>query len=246
MTDVALCSEGGLLGGRLRYLQPVKGNRTGLEPVLLAASVPARAGQRVLEGGTGAGAALLCLLARLAGVQAVGVERDPEMAEVARRNLAANGFASARVLTACVHSVGIEESGGLMDHCLANPPWHDADGTPSPVAGREAARRASFGLIEAWAVSLAALLRPGGTLTMILPARQADVGLSAIRQAGCGKLSLMPLWPRLGDPARLVLMRGVRGAKGATSVRAGLVLHQQTRFTDDADAVLRGGARLDW
>ena len=244
MSEIVTCSEDGLLGGRLRYVQPLKGNRTGLEPVLLAASVPARAGQRVLEAGTGAGAALLCLLARIAGVQAVGVERDPDMAELARRNFAANGFASARVLTACIHVVGADELGGPMDHCLANPPWHDADGTPSPLPDREAAKRGSLGLIEAWAASLSRLLRHRGTLSMVLPAGQVDVGLLAIRRSGCGTLSLFPFWPRVGEPARLVLLRGIKDGKGQSSVRAGLVLHQQSGFTAAADAVLRDGASL--
>ena len=50
MTDI---THGHLLDGRVRYAQPAKGFRSGIEPVLLAASIPARAGQRVLEGGTG-------------------------------------------------------------------------------------------------------------------------------------------------------------------------------------------------
>ena len=247
MSQAALaCSEGALLGGRLSYSQPVAGNRTGLEPVLLAASVPARAGQRVLEAGTGAGAALVCLLARVDGVQAVGIERDPQMAELARRNLAANGFASERVLTACLYTVEAAAVGGLVDHCLANPPWHDATGTPSPLLAREVARRGSAGLLEAWAGRLTALLRHGGTLTLALPAGQVDRGLSALRQAGCGTLGVLPLWPRAGQPARLVLLRGVNEGRGATTIHPGLTLHQQAGFTAEANAVLRDGAALNW
>ena len=83
-------TAGGLLDGRVRYDQPVDGYRTGLEPVLLAAAVPARTGQRVLEAGTGAGAGLLCLAARVPGVMGVGIEADADMAALARCNLAAN------------------------------------------------------------------------------------------------------------------------------------------------------------
>ncbi|HJS85951.1 MAG TPA: SAM-dependent methyltransferase, partial [Acetobacteraceae bacterium] len=56
---------GTLLGGRVRYAQPAEGFRSGIEPVLLAAAVPARPGECVLEGGSGAGAGLLCLAARI-------------------------------------------------------------------------------------------------------------------------------------------------------------------------------------
>lgn len=54
-------TTGHLLGGKVVYRQFSTGNRTGLEPVLMAAFVPARPGQTVMEGGCGAGAGLLCL-----------------------------------------------------------------------------------------------------------------------------------------------------------------------------------------
>jgi hypothetical protein len=59
------------LGGMLRLWQPRSGYRAGVDPVLLAASVPAVAGQRVLELGCGVGTAILCLAARVPGADAV-------------------------------------------------------------------------------------------------------------------------------------------------------------------------------
>src|ERR1700735_5572240 len=85
-------TEGHLLGGRVRYAQPRTGFRSGIDPVLLAAAVPARPGERVLEAGSGAGAASLCLAARVAGISGLGVERDPALVEIAARNAAANGW----------------------------------------------------------------------------------------------------------------------------------------------------------
>jgi tRNA1(Val) A37 N6-methylase TrmN6 len=58
-------SRNDFLGGRLRLWQPVSGYRAGVDPVLLAASVPALSGQSVLELGCGAGAAILCLATRV-------------------------------------------------------------------------------------------------------------------------------------------------------------------------------------
>ena len=58
----------------------------GIEPVLLAATIPARPGQVVLEGGTGAGAAMLCLAARVPGLRGVGLERQPPLAALAAAN----------------------------------------------------------------------------------------------------------------------------------------------------------------
>jgi tRNA1(Val) A37 N6-methylase TrmN6 len=46
-------TAGTLLGGRVSYRQFAAGHRSGFEPVFLAAAVPAQAGERVLEAGTG-------------------------------------------------------------------------------------------------------------------------------------------------------------------------------------------------
>ena len=83
-------TEDAFLGGRLRLLQPAKGYRAGVDPVLLAASVPAKAGQRVLELGCGVGAALLCLGRRVPGLSLTGVEIQPLYAYCARCNALGN------------------------------------------------------------------------------------------------------------------------------------------------------------
>ena len=235
-------TEGTLLGGRVRHLQLRGGHRTGIEPVLLAASVPARPGARVIEGGTGSGAALLCLAARVPALAGLGVERDPQMAGIARANIAANGFAGLAIAEGDLATLDL---GGGFDHALANPPWHDAAGTPSPDSAQEAARRGSPGLLALWAARLAAALRPRGTLTLVLAAAALPEALAALAAAGCGSPALMPLWPRAGRPAKLALVQAVKGGRGGAVLLPGLVLHAEAGgYTPDAEAVLRDVAPL--
>ena len=63
--EPATVSEGTLLGGRVKLRQPVAGYRVAIDPVFLAAAVPATAGDRILDIGCGAGAASVCLAARV-------------------------------------------------------------------------------------------------------------------------------------------------------------------------------------
>jgi tRNA1(Val) A37 N6-methylase TrmN6 len=234
-------SEGALLDGRVRHAQPLAGHRTGLEPVLLAAAVPARPGERVLEGGTGSGAALLCLAARVAGLQGVGIERDSDMAGLARANAAANGFDGLAVLHGDVATLRPE---GVFDHALANPPWHGT-GTASPEGRREAAKRGAPGLIAIWARQLAAPLRQRGTLSLVAAAAALPTCLAALDEAGCGSPAVLPLWPRPGWPAGLVVVQGIKGGRGNCRVLAGMILHAKGGgFTPEAEAVLRAGAPL--
>lgn len=234
-------TEGALLGGRVRHAQPRTGHRTGLEPVLLAACVPARPGERVLEGGTGSGAALLCLAARVPGLHGVGIERDPGMAALARANAAANGFGGLVMLQGDLATLRPD---GVFDHALANPPWHGS-GTASPERLREAAKRGTPGLIGVWARHLAAPLRHGGTLTLVATAATLPACLAALGEAGCGSPTVLPLWPRSFRPAGLVLVQGVKGGRGACRLLPGIVLHAEgSGFTPEAEAVLRDGAAL--
>ena len=235
-------TDGFLLGRRVRYRQPVQGYRTGNEPVFLAAAIPAVAGERVLEGGTGAGAALLCLAARVAGVRGTGVELDAGMAALARDNLRDNGLTDWPVLEGDVTALAI---GAHFDHACANPPWHDAAGTPSSDARRRLALHAPRDGLHGWARALAAALRPGGTATLILPQRLARDGLDALRAAGCGEETLVPLWPKRDRPARTVLVQGRRGSTHPGRQAAGLVVHDDTgAYTAEARAILWDGAPL--
>lgn len=235
-------ASGFLLGGRVRHDQPERGHRTGIEPVLLAASIPAGPGSLVLEGGSGAGAGLLCLAHRVPGVRGVGVEIEPGLVGQASANAAANGFAG----------LGFElgdltgwRGEGAFDHAMANPPWHAPGASASPDAAKDRAKRAPDGLFAAWARALVRPLRHRGTLTFVIAAAHADAALAGFAAAGCGSLAVLPLWPRAGVAARLVLLRGVKGGRGAFRLLPGLVLHEADgRFTLAAEACLREGAAL--
>lgn len=237
-------TAGTLLGGRLRYAQPARGFRSGIEPVLLAAAVPARHGERVLEGGSGAGAALLCLAGRVPGVRGVGIERDPALAALARSNARANDLHAIHFVAGDIRRPPVL---GPFDHAFANPPYHDAAGTASPDAARAEAKQAAPGLVGDWAASLGALLRHGGTLSLILPAARLAEGLAGCARARCGGGRILPLWPRPGETAKLMLLRAVRGGRAPLALLSGLTLHREDGgFTAKAEACLRGAAPLDF
>lgn len=230
-------TAGTLLGGRVIYSQPATGYRTGIEPVLLAAAVPARPGDRVLEAGTGAAAGLLCLTARVPGLTGLGIELDPTMAALARQNLADNFVPGILIDQAALESW---HGHAVFDHAFANPPWHDPAGTPSPNPLRQLAKAAAT--LEHWVATIAAALRPGGSATLIVPAAQTTTLLAAMRAAGLGRRTIAPLWPKPGRPAKLVLIQALRGRRDPDRLTPGLVLHHAAgAFTPQAEAILRSG-----
>jgi tRNA1(Val) A37 N6-methylase TrmN6 len=237
-------TEDHLLGGRVRLRQPAAGQlRAGLDAVLLAAALPARPGQRVLEAGCGSGAAMLCLAARVPGLALLAVERDSGMAALAAENAALNGQ-SAEVVTGDVADLALARRLGPWDHAMANPPYWPA-GTAPPAPGRAAATHEQGAGLGQWAGFLAAGLRHGGWLALVLPAARFDAGAAALRAAGCGGVTLLPLWPRVATPAKRVLLLARKGGRGPARVLPGLVLHEADgAWTPAAAAVLQEAAPL--
>ena len=234
-------TTGTLLGGRVRYEQRAEGYRTGIEPVLLAASVPAAPGDHVLEAGAGAGAGLLCLAARVPGVTGVGIELDPTLAALADANFAANGFTSLSALAADL--LAWQGNAATFDHVFANPPWHRANGTASPEPGRRAAKQAPAGLLASWVSTMARVLRPHGTLTLILPSCSLVEAVTALDAARVHEVTLLPLWPRVGTQAKLMMLQGKYLRRGPSRVLPGLVLHQDAGFSAEAEAIISAGQK---
>jgi tRNA1(Val) A37 N6-methylase TrmN6 len=234
-----------LLGGRVRLAQPARGYRAAIDPVLLAAFVPARAGDSVLEAGTGAAAASLCLLARVPGVKVNGVEIDPQLVALAHANALANHAADR---LAVIEGDILAFRTSLFDHAMANPPFQPhGSGTASPDARkRQADREAAPHALAGWISAMARRLVPRGTLSLVLPGGRLSESLTACREAGLGAITVLPVAARTGDAAGRVLIRGGKSARGSDRLLAPLVLHDADgRYTAEANAVLRSGAALD-
>ena len=234
-------TRGTLLGGRVPYEQPVAGYRTGIEPVFLAASIPAAAGERVLEAGTGAGAATLCLARRVPGLRALGVERDEVSAELARRNAA--GSPGIEIRTGAIETL---QDVVPVHHAFANPPWHHPAGTSPAHARRRAALQAAApDTVAIWVHALGRHLLPGGTLTLVLAARLMSEGNAALRRIGAVRRRMLIARP--GREPRIVLLHAAKGSTGPDRDLPALILHGEgSRYSAEAEAVLRDAAALRW
>jgi len=239
-------SEGTLLGGRVKLRQPVTGYRVAIDPVFLAAAVPALSGDRVLDVGCGVGAAALCVAARIVGCRVTGIERDRELVRLANDNIALNGLANqVSVMAGDLLAPPPRLEPGGFDHVLANPP-HLAAGTatPPPDLARAAAHVEGEADLAAWIRFLLAMTRPKGSLTVIHRADRLDALLGQL-SGRAGEIVVFPLWPGAGKSAKRVILRARKGIAAPTRLAPGLILHEPDgRYTAAAEAVLREGAGL--
>lgn len=232
-------TEDRLLGGKVRLRQPRDGYRAAIDPVLLAASVPAKPGERVLDLGTGAGAAALCLMARVEGLSVLGLEIDAATAALARGNAALNGRDGFTIRDGDVRQLPADIRG--FDRVMANPPYLEAArADPSPDAGRRRSNVDDGGGLGPWIDAALAAVVPGGTVTFIQRAdRLAD--LLSLLNGRAGAIVVVPLWPKAGDAAKRLIVEAKAGRRTPLRLHPGLVLHEPDgRYTDAADAILKG------
>lgn len=244
-------TDDGFLGGRLNLLQPAKGYRAGIDAVLLAASIPARPGERILEAGLGAGVASLCLGSRVSGVEITGIELQSDLVEIAKENAARNNLSE--TLTVLQADIGqpvrdfmaLGLAPNSFDHVFANPPYHDPAATALPPDGGKAQAHMTLGSDLADWVRLACVMaRHKGTVSFVHRADALPRLLEAM-SGHLGGIEIFPLWPAQDKPASRIIIRGQRGSRAPMILRPGLVLHNRDgRFTPRAEAILRDGAAL--
>ncbi|MEI9993732.1 MAG: DUF2007 domain-containing protein [Rhizomicrobium sp.] len=230
-------TEDRFLGGQVIVRQMQEGFRSGLDAVMLAAAVPACEGDDVLELGSGAGTASLCLAARLRGVHVTGAEIESAQVTLANGNANANEVGDRVVFV----TVDVLDLPGDMkrdyDHVFCNPPFHGAEGNVSPDESRATATH-DDGELAAWLEVGVKRTASGGTFTCILRADRLGEALAALPAKG---LRIYPLHPREGEPAKRVIVQVRKGSRAALALLRGLVLHTDDgSYTAQADAVLRG------
>jgi tRNA1Val (adenine37-N6)-methyltransferase len=230
----------GFLNRRLTVCQKRRGFRAGHDSVLLAASVPAGPEDRILELGSGAGVVSLCLAARVTGCRIAGIEIDPELVAIANENAERNGFAErVRFVNGDVLEHDFGET--RFHHVFLNPPFHPDTGRPSLDKGRALAMHDDGAALSGWTRRALDLVRPQGTVTVILRADRLEAWSEEI---SCG-VTVLPLAPHEGEESKRIIARLDPDAPAALKRLEPFVLHtREGKPTEAAEAVLRHMAPL--
>ena len=237
------------LGGKLHVWQPRKGYRAGVDPVLLAAATPAKAGDTVLELGCGVGTASLCLSARVDGVSITGVELQSDYADLARRNAAENR-ADFSVVTADLAALPDDLRQKQFSFVIMNPPYFDRQsGTAATDAGRDRALGGDTPLALWLDVGIRRIAAKGHLVLIQRMERLPEV-LDGIK-GRLGSVVVCPIAGRQAKAPELFLMKARQDGRAPFRMTAPLIMHEgpahdgdRESYTQDISDVLRNGAAL--
>lgn len=182
--------------GGPRFARSGAGFALGTDSVLLADFAADRRVRRFADLGCGAGVLTVLLLHALPQAAAVGVELQPDAAQLCRNNLEANGLTGrAQILCADLREHRAVLPAGSFDLVVANPPYFAAgSGYTSPDPMRAHARDERTCTMQDICAAMAYLTRWGGSAALVAHTAHAAPSLVLVeaRRGGKPGLKLLP------------------------------------------------------
>ena len=207
--------------GGPRFARSGAGFALGTDSVLLADFAADRRVRRFADLGCGAGVLTVLLLHALPQAAAVGVELQPDAAQLCRGNLTANGLDSrAEILCADLRAHRTLLPAGQFDLVVANPPYFAAgSGYTSPDPVRAHARDERTCTMQDICTAMAYLTRWGGAAALVHRPERLSELLCTLTAAGLEPKRLRTVaYKAEGAPRR---QAGAQNPAAAGPVRAG-------------------------
>ena len=242
----------------------------GVDAVLLSAFCEIKAGERCLDMGTGTGILPLLLSAKTDATELVGLEIQPESADMARRSVEMNIALRAEVRKMEGASGGSDPAGSgstesrpvegrvrieqgdlkeasalfgrsRFDVVTCNPPYMTGGhGIVNPADAKAIARHEILCTLEDVAREAAAVLVPGGRLYMVHRPFRLAELITTMTRYGLEPKRLRFVYPRSDREPNLVLLGCVRGGHSELRVEKPLILADENGETTEEVKELYG------
>ena len=227
METLASQTSDAFLGGKLIVKQEAGGYRFSIDAVLLAHHAHPRAGERVLDLGTGCGIIPLIMVNRHPGITVIGIEIQNELADLAISNVAANHMLdSIRVKCMDMRTLTPALIGGPADVAVCNPPYRRPNsGRLNSDQQRAIARHElKVSLIDILNTARR-VLRTAGRFLTIYPAQRIAELLSQMNLTGIEPKFMRSIHSRTGEEAKLILVEGAKGTRAGTTIGPPLIIY---------------------
>ncbi len=250
----------GFLDNSFFAVQPQKGNhRSGLDAVLLAATISENARGRLADLGSGCGVVGMAIAQRCLDVHVDLFELNPKCVNYTRQSLdlSQNAHLKDRV---SVEQADITVSGderqdsGLLantyDHIVSNPPYNDQNHQVSPMEEKAQAHVLEGDTLLKWVKTASYIAKHKAELTLIMRPENLPE-LLVVLEGRFGSVKIKPVQATSKAPAFLMLVRAVKGGKAPLQILPPIPM-RDLPTTDDAhdmsmqmEEISRGRACLE-
>lgn len=208
----------------------------GLDAVLLASFVKVKKFGKALDLGTGTGVIPILMEAKTSGEKFVGLEIQPDSAEMAGRSIKLNSLEDKiEIVTGDIKEASKIFGRSSFDVVTSNPPYMIySHGLVNPDMPKAIARHEVLCTLDDVVREAAALLVPGGHFFMVhRPFRLAEIfGVMLKYKLEPKRMRLV--YPYIDKEPNMVLIEGISGAKARITVEKPLVVYKKNgEYTED-------------
>ena len=236
------------LGNKIEILQFSDGYRGNMDSVLVAASVAAESGQKVLELGCGNGVALCCLLYRVSGLEVYGIEFDKRVAELCRRNISLNNF-TAKIFNSDIASSISELRSLSFDHIFMNPPYFKKNVVKkAPIPSSNQAKVETVPLSE-WFSVARKRCKPKGKITIIQRVERLPEIIECLG-SHFGQITVQPISSFKDTSPKTIIVQATKNSSAAFTLLAPKTVHKRDSvsgkvvYEEELNKILRSGYPL--
>jgi len=222
-------------GDRIKIYQPETGYRFSMDPVILAAHVAPRSGDKIIDIGCGCGIMPVIIGFRHRAAEVFGVEIQSQLALLAQKNIHENKLTKRlKILTQDICTTSISDIRGYADIIISNPPYKKKNsGRINPDPQKAIARHEIKLNLDTLLSNANRLLKKRGLFVLILPAERLSDLITAMQTFNFQLDWLRFIHTRKNKAAKLVLASGIKNGRGSCTVLPPLYIYntagQQTK-----------------
>ncbi|SEG30548.1 tRNA1Val (adenine37-N6)-methyltransferase [Butyrivibrio sp. Su6] len=208
----------------------------GMDAVLLSGFASAPDGGRVLDLGTGTGIIPILMAAKTGAKELVGLEIQPESAEMANRSVILNDLEEkVKIVEGDIKEAGELFEAASFDVVTSNPPYMiGGHGLQNPDGPKAIARHEVLCDLEDVVKAAARCLKPGGKFYMVhRPFRLAEI-MVVMNRYKLEPKRMRLVYPFIDKEPNMVLIEGARGGKSRITVEPPLIIYEsQHKYTKE-------------
>ncbi len=201
----------------------------GMDAVLLSGFAKAKQGDRVLDLGTGTGIIPILMEAKTSAKNLVGLEIQPDSADMARRSVRLNGLEKKiEIITGDIKEAESLFGAASFDVVTSNPPYMtEHHGITNPEAPKAIARHELLCSLEDVISQSSRILKPGGNFFMVhRPFRLVDIFV-LLREYKLEPKRMKLVNPFADKEPNMVLIEANRGGRARMRVEKPLIVYKE-------------------
>lgn len=208
----------------------------GMDAVLLSGFVHVKAGEHLLDLGTGTGIIPILLEAKTEGEHFTGLEIQAESADMARRSVELNHLESKiDIIIGDMKDASKRFGASSFDVITTNPPYMIGNhGLQNEQNAKTIARHEVLCTLEDILRESAKLLPPKGRFYMVhRPFRLSEI-MCMMTKYGIEPKRMKLVYPYVDREPNMVLIEGLRGGRPRLTVEKPLIVYQENgKYTDE-------------